>query len=169
MIESVKTKLKFSKSTKSNSYVGFITINNVGAVRGVREDSTLPKKVCILSQDIDQVIENVLYDVELVPMKNGKAGYVVISAEPHLFKAKIETVLVKNALYKVEVSFGNKTIVYDPMDGIKYNVKTIKGVTSVLESRKDIENLPEVIEKFERAANMLLMIFEQDGHYVNRD
>ena len=44
----------------------------------------------------------------MVPMKNEKAGYIVVAAEPHAFDAKITSTVVKNAVYLVEVKFGNK-------------------------------------------------------------
>lgn len=74
--------------------------------------------------------------------------------------------MVKNAVYNVEVKFGNKTIKYDPMDGRKDTVRTIEGVISVLENRKDIKNLLQVVEDFRRTANILLTTFKNDGYYV---
>lgn len=99
-------------------------------------------------------------------MKNKNAGFIVVSAEPHAFEAKIYTNVVKNAVYNVEVKFGNKTIKYDPMDGRKDTVRTIEGVISVLENRKDIKNLLQVVEDFRRTANILLTTFKNDGYYV---
>ena len=36
-----------------------------------------------------------LYDVQMVPMKNEKAGYIVVAAEPHAFDAKITSTVVR--------------------------------------------------------------------------
>lgn len=169
-MENIKTKLKFSKSLVSGAFVGFVTRDTkTGIIKGVRENSPLPKQVCILSTELAPVVEEgVLYDVEMKPMRE-KNGFVVTSAEPHLFEATIKTVIVKHAVYRVEVSFGNKTIIYNPMDGVNDNVKTISGVVGVLTSRKDINNQMEVIAKFEKSANILLTVYEQDGYYVPRN
>ena len=47
-MDRIKTKLKFTKSTVSGSWVGFISINTkTGKIKGVREDSEEPKCVCV--------------------------------------------------------------------------------------------------------------------------
>lgn len=170
-MDKIKTKLKFIKSSRSGSWVGFVSINTKNkCIKGVREDSEEPKKVCVATHDLAAVIESgILYDVEMIPMKNKNAGFIVVAAEPHAFEAKIITTVVKNAVYLVEVKFGNKTIKYDPMDGRKDSVKTIEGVVSILESRKDIKNLLQVIEDFQRSANILLTTYKNDGYYVPGD
>lgn len=164
----IKTKLKFSKSERTGSWVGFVSINTKnGCIKGVREDAEEPKKVCVVTHELASTIEpGVLYDVEMIPMKNEKSGYIVVSAEPHAFEAKIVTSVVKNAVYRVEVKFGNKTIIYDPLDGKKDSVRTIDGVVAVLEARKDIKNLLQVIDDFCKTANIVLTTFKSDGHYV---
>lgn len=166
----IKTKLKFFKSDRSESWVGFVSINTKnGRVKGVREDADGPKKVCIVTHELAPFIEpNILYDVEMIPMKNKDAGYIVVVAEPHAFEAHIETTLVKNAVYQVTVKFGNKVVIFDPKDGKQDSVRNIDGVVKVLESRKDIKNQLQVIEDFVKSANILLSTFENDGHYVPR-
>lgn len=170
-MEPRKTKLKFVKSERTGSWVGFVTINpKNGCIKGVREDSKEPKKVCVVNHDIASTIEaGVLYNVEMVPMKNPKGGFVVVAVEPYEFEAVIKTDYVKNAVYRVSVKFGNKTIIYDPMDGRKDSVKTIEGVAAILEARKDIKDLTNVIYSFRRSANILLTTFEEDGHYVTKN
>lgn len=164
----IKTKLKFVKSERSGSWVGFVSINTkTGYVKGVREDAEECKKVCVVTHDLAPNIEpNVLYDVQMIPMKNKDAGFIVVVAEPHAFEAKISSTVVKNAVYTVEVKFGNKTIIFDPLDGRKETVRTINGVISQLEYRKDIKNLLQVIEDFRKTANIVLTAFQNDGHYV---
>ena len=166
----IKTKLKFFKSDRSESWVGFVSINTKnGRVKGVREDASGPKKVCIVTHELAPFIEpNILYDVEMIPMKNKYAGYIVVVAEPHAFEARIETTIVKNAVYEVTVKFGNKVVIFDPKDGKQDSVRNIDGVVKVLESRKDIKNQLQVIEDFVKSANILLSTFENDGHYVPR-
>ncbi|WP_195639712.1 hypothetical protein [Bacteroides stercoris] len=167
-MDRIKTKLKFTKSTVSGSWVGFISINTkTGKIKGVREDAEEPKCVCIASRELEAVIEpDVLYDVQMIPMTNNRRGFIVVAAEPHAFEAKITSTVVKNAIYKVEVKFGNKTIIYDPMDGERFSIRTISGVIKQLAKRKDIKNLLLVIEDFRKAANIVLTVFQNDGHYV---
>lgn len=163
----IKTKLKFVKSDRTGSWVGFVSINTKnGYVKGVREDAKEPKKVCVVTHELAAIIEpNVLYDVELIPMKNENAGFIVVKAEPHAFEAKISSTIVKNAVYLVEIKFGNKTIIFDPLDGRKDSVRTIDGVIEVLQYRKDIKDLLQVIDDFRHAANNVMAAYESDGHY----
>lgn len=163
----IKTKLKFVKSNRTGAWVGFVSINpKNGCIKGVREESEEPKKVCVVSHDIACIIEpNVLYDVEMIPMKSPERGYIVVEANPHAFEAKISTFVVKNATYRVEVKFGNKTIIYDPVEGRKDSVRSIDGVLQILEYRKDINNLPQVIDDFCVAANLVATTYLSDRNY----
>lgn len=167
-MDKIKTKLKFVKSDRTGSWVGFVSINTKnGCVKGVREDAKEHKKVCVVTHELASIIEpNVLYDVEMIPMKNKNAGYIVVKAEPHAFEARITSSVVKNAVYLVEVKFGNKTIIFDPLDGRKDSVRTIDGVIEVLQYRKDIKDLLQVIDDFQKTANIVMTAFENDGHYV---
>ena len=72
-------------------------------------------------------------------------GYVVVAATPVQFPATVETIIVPKTLYKVTVSFGNKTIYLAPKDGKSAMHRTLDGVLPVLKERKDIENHEEVI------------------------
>ena len=163
----IKTKLKFVKSDRTGSWVGFVSINTKnGCVKGVREDAKEKKKVCVVKHELASFIEpSVLYDVELIPMRNKDAGFIVVKAEPHAFEAKISSTIVKNAVYLVEIKFGNKTIVFDPLDGRKDSMRTIDGVIEVIQYRKDIKNLLQVIDDFRHAANNIMAAYENDGHY----
>ncbi len=44
-------------------------------------------------------------------------GYVVVAATPVRFTARVESIIVPEALYKVTVTFGDKTVYFDPKDG----------------------------------------------------
>ena len=116
------------------------------------------------SEDLKGTVEpNVLYSVELKPMHKAK-GYVVVAATPIQFSAKVETIIVPKTLYKVTVSFGNKTIYLDPKDGKSAMSRTLDGVLQVLKERKDIENLEEVLSDFIKQAQAMIYRFEQDGY-----
>ena len=166
----IKTKLKFVKSERSGAWVGFASQNpKNGRIFGVREDDERLKKVCVASYECSSVIEaGVLYDVEMVPMKNANAGYVVLSAVPHAFEAKIEATIVKNAIYKVEVKFGNKTILYDPKEGKHDTVKNLEECAKVLKARKDIKDLMQVLDDFNHAAQIVLANYENDKNSTAR-
>lgn len=164
----IKTKLKFKKSDQTGNWVGFVSINKVnGMIRGVHEDDPAPKKVCVVTRDIIPYIEGgVLYDVEMIPMKDKNAGYIVVQADPHAFKATIETIVVKNAIYEVHVKFGNKKLVFNPMDGQRDSVRDINCFIKVLEQRKDIKDLLTVIDDFKNTGYALLKQLKKDGYYV---
>ena len=160
----IYTKLKFAKSEQTGAYIGFVSQNpKTGRIMGVRPDSEFPKKICIIDQKLSNlIVPNILYDVTLIPMKE-KNGYIAIEATPVAFKATIETSYVPKAIYKVEVKFGNKTILFDPVDGKKDSVRTITGVREILEKRMDIENLQDVISDFSEAADLLMKHYNSDG------
>ena len=90
-------------------------------------------------------------------------GYVVVDATPVQFPAKVESIIVPKALYKVTVTFGNKTVYFDPKDGKSPMSKTIDGVLAILKERRDIRNLKGVIDDFNRQAQALVRRFEMDG------
>jgi hypothetical protein len=159
----IYTKLKFVKSEESGAYIGFASKNpQTSRVVGVREDSKYPKKICIVDKELtNYIIPNILYEVALVPMRE-KNGYIVVEANPFTFDAEIETTYVKKAIYKIEVKFGNKTILFDPIDGEKDSVRTIAGVKKVLEKRMDIKNSQQVIEDFLDVSYLLMKHYEND-------
>jgi hypothetical protein len=68
-------------------------------------------------------------------------GYVVLSAVPVLFKARVETVIIPLNSYQIHISFGNKTVYFDPKNGKSLSSKTVEGVLNVLTNRKGIDNL----------------------------
>ena len=107
---------------------------------------------------------NVLYSVELKPMHKAK-GYVVVDAIPVPFPATVDTIIAPKTLYKITVSFGNKTIYLDPKDGKSAMSRTLDGVLPILKERKDIENHKEVIADFIKQVQELIRQFEQ-GEYI---
>ena len=67
-------------------------------------------------------------------------------------------------LYKITMSFSNKTIYLDPKDGKSAMSQTLDGVLQILKERKDIENHEEVIADFIKQAQEMIRRFEQDGY-----
>lgn len=164
-----KSQIKFAKSERSGELIGFVSRHSkTHQLKGVREDSRFGKQICVLSEDLKGSIEpNVLYAVELKPMHKAK-GYVVVAATPVQFSATVETVIVPKSRYKVTVTFGNKTIFFDPKEGKSAMSRTLEGVLSVLKGRRDIKNPESVITDFIARAEEMIRRFEQDGYTYTR-
>jgi len=162
-----KSQIKFAKSEKTSELIGFVSFHSkTKKLKGVREDSTFGKKICVLSEDLKgTILPNHLYNVELKPMHNGK-GYVVVAANPILFKARIETFHEYKRDYQIRITFGNKTVYFDPLHGKSPFSKTLDGVIEVLQNRNDIDGKDTVIEDFKNQAVQLIGIMEQDGYSV---
>lgn len=160
----IYTKLKFVKSEGTGAYISFVSQNvKTGRISGVRQDSEYPKKICIIDKKLAcQVVPNILYDATLIPMKE-KNGFIAIEITPVSFEAKMETTYVPKAIYQIEIIFGNKTILFNPLDGKKDSVRTVAGVREVLEKRMDIQNVQQVVSDFLVAAGALMRKFESDG------
>lgn len=161
-----KSQIKFAKSEQTGEIIGFVSCHaKTKQLKGVRENSTFGKKICLLSEDLKGTIQpNILYHVELKAMHQ-RNGYVVVSALPVLFKAQVETVVVPQRIYQVRITFGNKTVYFDPKGGRSASSRTIEGVVEVLSARKDIDNPEAVIENFKKQAAVLIRLMEKDyGH-----
>lgn len=159
----VRTKLKFIKSASTGFTVGFVSRNpKTGMWRGVRQDSAFPKKVCVLDKKlIPYTLLNRLYDVDMVPMRNGD-GYVVIKAEPVVFAVKVNSTHVPKLIYRVEAKFGEKTIIFDPMEGQRASVRNMWGAVDALSKRTDVKDLPQAVEEFTIAAKDMLNLYETE-------
>lgn len=165
----VYTKLKFIKSDQTGAIISFVSQNpRTGEIRGVRQDSPYPKKICILDKKlVCDVLLNTLYDATLIPM-NSKDGYVVIEVVPVQFNARIEVTYIPKVTYLVEVKFGNKVIRFDPMDGRKCSVRNIDECRRVLETRVDIKNIAQVLSDFDEVSYDMLKRCENDGYIRHR-
>ncbi len=177
-VEKIHTKLKFIKSDRNGAIIGFISQNPVNNVfAGVRQDSPYPKKIVITDREMaNTIMVNMLYDCTLIPMKpvvNEKTGeehipgYIAIEATPVQFKAKVATQYIRGVKYTVEVSFGNKTIRFDPFRGQKESVKSLAACRAVLEKRCDVRDLLDVLEDFNTAANNLLELMKKDMRQIH--
>lgn len=98
-------------------------------------------------------------------MRKGN-GYVVISASRRKYPAKIETHVIPKVVYQVRITFGHKTIFFDPKDGNSPSSRTVAGVEKALRERKDLDEVEEVIIKFRTIAVELLEKFKQDGYII---
>lgn len=162
-----KTQLKFAKSEETGKLIGFVSRHSkTQKLLGVREDSRFGKKICVLSEELNGIVQpNKLYAVELKPMHNG-LGYVVVAARPILFQAQVGTLIVPKSIYQVTVTFGNKTVYFDPKDGKSTSSRTLAGVIKVLRERNDIENTEFVIEDLTNQAKQLVERMASDGFII---
>lgn len=163
-----KSQIKFAKSDNTGELIGFVSRQpKTQKLMGVREDSRFGKKICVLSEELKgTLLPNKLYAVELKPMHHG-AGYVVVSATPILFTAQVETLIVPKSIYQVTVSFGNKTVFFDPKDGKSASSRTLSGVIKLLREREDVEDVAGIIENLTRQATMLVRRMESDGYILS--
>ncbi len=154
------TKIKFTKSEKDGkTLVGFVTKNESGVYRGCRQDANVKKKIVIPDAVLSKsIVQNALYDCVMKPMCNG-AGFIAVEATICEFPAVINTT-VTGKRFKVEVQFGNSTIVYDPQYGNSEKRKTVEGVKNVIEARNDIRDKQNVIDAFLRSANMVDALYK---------
>ncbi|GAB6119573.1 hypothetical protein [Dysgonomonas termitidis] len=161
------SQIKFAESEKTGELIGFVSRHSkTKKLKGVRENSTFGKKICVLSGDLKgTIIPNILYDVELKAMHRGN-GYVVVSARPRQFKARIEKVTVPKAIYRLKVTFGNKTVYFDPKHGKSDSSRTLEGVLDILASRVDIEEPDSVLAEFKEEGIALIKQMEADGFLV---
>lgn len=159
-----KSQLKFTRSESNGEIIGFVSQNAKSKqLKGVREHSGFKKKICVLSEHLKgTIIPNVLYDVELKEMHQGN-GYVVTSANLVRFTPTIDTIIEKSKIYQVKVSFGNKIIYFDPVNGKTSSSRTIEGVKKILISRVDIQDIDKVITDFAESANKVLDALSEDG------
>lgn len=164
-----KTRIKFAVSEETNEIVGFVTRNSTTRMlQGGDEKNDSPKKICVLSEDLKGLIQpGIVYDVEVKPMRKGN-GYVVISASRRKYPAKLETKIIPKVVYQIRITFGHKTIYFDPKDGNSPSSRTVAGVEDVLRARKDLDEIEDVIAKFRAAATELLEKIEQDGYIIRK-
>lgn len=162
-----KCKLKFRKSRKTDGYVGFVHFDSdTRRVTGIsNEDDNTPKMVCVLDAKLSKsIVPGKLYDVTLIKMKE-KKGFVTIDAQIHKFPAVIETTYIPKSTYRIEVKYGNRRIIYDPLDGALASHRNKSAVCAILSRQEDIANREQVIQDFVEAANKLIVQFHNDGYY----
>ena len=152
MVKKMIINIKFSKNKQSDSLAGYVTKQN-GSWKGCRADDPRHKKIVLPGQEIKGgLMENVLYRTKVIPMKE-KDGFVAIKVEPVQFEARIETKF-KGKRYRIEVKFGNKTLVYDPFCKKNLQRSDIARFRKTLESRPDIKDLQQVVDDFLDMANV---------------
>lgn len=157
--QTIKTNLKF-KTNERGSLYGFVT--KCGhSWRGCREDEAAKKKIVFADTELSKTMSpNVLYHVTLMPMTK-KEGFIAISATRVQFIGKINTLLDNNE-YRVTVTFGHKTIVYDPRSD-KQNRRDIQGIVQLLRERQDLQDNYHVANEFLDYAYLVLSVYKRQN------
>lgn len=158
-------KLKFHHSSKNNALVSFVSYNELSKrYRGVNETAKCGKKVVVLHETLKgSVTAGVLYDCSIVPMSNGN-GYIVVRATLQQYKATIATRYIKNNTYTIEITFGYKTLVFNPFSSGRSSKYDIEQFRQLLLQRADIADIAQVSKDFEESAKVLLRLMQQDRH-----
>lgn len=166
------SRLKFVRSKETGELISFVYRQSLSKeLKGVPENFERGKQICVLSKELKEagiIREKTLYWVELRAMHGGKKGFVVVHAEPILFPATIETTLISKVIYRVCVTFGNKTVRFDPKDGRSPTRCTLEGALHELEGRVDIEDKEAVIEDFKAQASIVIRQLVADGYTYPR-
>jgi hypothetical protein len=90
-------------------------------------------------------------------MNNDKHGFIAVNVDIIKFKARVET-YISDREFRVEVKFGNKTIIYDPAKKKKYS--SISHIADMLSHRVDIMYPGETVSDFLEAANIVLAYYK---------
>lgn len=160
-----KTQVRFIESKETGELICFVSRpGKKRELKGVYENSRFGKRICVLADNLKGIIQtDILYDVELKAMRN-KNGYIVVAAKPAQFEAKMETVIVPKAVYRIEIVFGHKHVHFDPKDGKSHSYRTVEGVVELLNDRVDLLNKEEVIVMFKKRARLVLDQMRVDGY-----
>ncbi|GAB6012529.1 hypothetical protein [Viscerimonas tarda] len=67
-------------------------------------------------------------------------------------------------MIQVQVTFGNKTVYFDPLNGKSPSSNTIEGVIELLSAREDIADKETVIEDFKKQAAVLIQQMKTGGY-----
>ena len=160
MAKKIKTYLKFRRSERNGtSFVSYVRKEN-GSWKGCHESDGYKKKIVLADAALAAILlENVLYNTTLIPMKESM-GFVAINAEPVKFQARINTI-IDDDRYAVEVKFGHKLIVYEPASPME-NRRSIDGIIKTLSHRIDIKDPERVICDFKESALTVLAYYKSD-------
>lgn len=154
-----KTKLKFVESEKTGEMISFVNGGKGNHLRGVHENEDVPKQIVLIGKDIAGSVEvkpKVLYDVQLIPMKN-HGGYLVVDISVSQFNA-----VIKAEEDRINIEFGNKTIYYEPRN-LKPSIGTVEGVVTVLNNRIDLKDKDFIIQIFkDKAQDLSRSMSEKD-------
>lgn len=154
----IKTNIKFKKNEQGRLY-GFVSKKPNGSWIGCREEYPEKKKIVLVDADVENgMIADVLYSVNLVPMKNDN-GFVVVSASQKLFKARIETEL-HDDIYRVSVKFGNKTLVYDPTSNLQQR-RSISQIADLITKAQNLKDRMTIANEFTDSACLVQSLYNR--------
>lgn len=152
MAKRIKTNVKFVLSERDGSPIGYVTKVN-GAWKGCRDNDQCKKKIVLVDKELGKrIVPNCLYRVIIIPMTHND-GFVTIQAEIVKFAATVTT-STEGDSPTVSVTFGNKTLVYDP-SSCDRSRSDISCVIKTLSQRMDIKDVDGVIADFVDSAELV--------------
>ena len=144
----LKVYLKFRKRKENGQLYGFIRRESNGNWKGCEESYQGGKRIVLLAKELIPIaLEDVLYQARIIPMDNGKPGFIATNLKVVKFKAEIETILRPDG-FKLLVKFGNRVFKYDP-NGKRRNERSASAIAELIRHRLDIDNAQEVADRFE--------------------
>ena len=148
IMKTLKVYLKFRKRNENGQLFGFVTKTANGSWRGCDETYAGGKRIVILAKELmPTTLEDVLYKARIIPMNNGKSGFIATDLSIVKFKASIETILKRNS-FKLLVKFGNRVFKYDPYKG-RRNERSAANIAELIRHRIDIEDPQKIADEFE--------------------
>ena len=158
-MKSLRIYLKFQKRKENGQLYGFVTQKR-GNWMGCYENYEGGKRIVIVAKELTPTtLENTLYQAKIIPMNNGKPGFIAVNLKIIKFKATVETILKKEG-FAVLVKFGNRTIKYDPESKWK-NERCHSDIANLLRHRVDIEDPERTAMDFETAVYYTSMKFKK--------
>lgn len=158
-VKTIKTNIKFYQGLNGemNRLYGFVT-KTKGSWKGCRADEAMKKIVFVDRAIAKDIVPNLLYHCTLFPTRSNST-FLAKHARLMKFPAKIESISNKG-VYRINVKFGNKVLVYDPAstDPMKNDIQKIAGK---IKSRQDLQNPWIVAEDFINAACMVKRLCDQ--------
>lgn len=144
--------LKFYRNQKENKIVGFVRKRN-GSWIGCHEDDDEKKKIVLIGNQVKNVMENILYKANLIPMKSDQ-GFVCIGVRPVQFDAEMEVIPhLKGNGYSVKITFGNRKMVYDEKNDNPMS-SNLQSFIDRLSHRIDIKNINKLVDEFIRVVSI---------------
>ena len=160
------TNLRFTLSERDSKLIAFVYETKEGVLRSCREETRVRKSIVLPTQEVSEnLIAGVQYECDLRKMKGGSRGYVAISASPVQYSATVTPIIVKGALYRINVEWNNQRVLFDPFEGRRASVTSRERIAAYLLQRVDIQNVAEIVSIFMRESAIVESKMKADGYY----
>lgn len=157
-MEIIKTNLKFKRNERGQIQ-GFVHKKESGSWVGCREEYPVKKKLVIVDEAIEsKIIDGVLYQVSLMPTKSDHY-FIAFSAKPKMFEGKVDTE-VHDGIFRVSVTFGNKTLIYDPDSKFRQR-RDIQGIADIIRHSVNLIDNIRIANEFVDSACLLKSMYNR--------